>query len=287
MRNGYAIEYDCIDASQLRLSLEFKDILGLFSSGQVNGSSGYEEAAAQGIVAGINAARSILGKPPIIIQRSEGYIGVLIDDLVTKGTIEPYRMMTSRAEYRLLLRQDNADLRLSEKGHEAGLVSDERRDFVRSKVALIEEEVSRLKRKALSPSKELNSILECHGSTPVSTGVFISDLIRRPELSYQALAPVDPERPNLDPDVCEQVNISIRYEGYIKRQAEQVAQFKKLENRIIPDGLDYFGIKGLRVEARQKLSRLKPENIGQASRISGVSPADVSVLVYHIASLKA
>jgi tRNA uridine 5-carboxymethylaminomethyl modification enzyme len=286
-RNGYAIEYDCVDASQLSLSLEFRQWGGLFSAGQMNGSSGYEEAAAQGLMAGINAGRKALGKSPVVVRRSEGYIGVLIDDLATKGTAEPYRMMTSRAELRLLLRQDNADLRLSEKGFEAGLVPEERLLHVLGKKRIIEEETLRLKSKALPPSEELAAILQSHGSAPVSTGVFISDLIKRPELSYQILAPLDPERPSAPPDVAEQINIQIKYEGYIKRQMEQAGQMRRMEGRLIPEGLDYEEIKGLRVEARQKLSKARPADIGQASRISGVSPADVSVLVYHLAARKA
>ncbi|MDR1639217.1 MAG: tRNA uridine-5-carboxymethylaminomethyl(34) synthesis enzyme MnmG [Clostridiales bacterium] len=284
-RNGYAIEYDCLDSTELRLSLESRKWSGLFCAGQINGSSGYEEAAAQGLVAGINAARWILGKEPIIIKRSEGYIGVLIDDLITKGTSEPYRMMTSRAEYRLLLRQDNADLRLTELGHEAGLVTEERLIKVEEKKNLIEKETARAKKKALSPSVELNALLAERGSTPVATGIFLSDLAKRPELSYQILAPFDSDRPSLDPDTAEQVNIQLKYEGYIKRQMDQVEQFKKLEGKVIPEGLDYNCIKGLRVEARQKLSSSRPASVGQASRISGVSPADISVLVYFIANM--
>jgi tRNA uridine 5-carboxymethylaminomethyl modification enzyme len=284
-RNGYAIEYDCLDSTELRLSLESRKWSGLFCAGQINGSSGYEEAAAQGLVAGINAAMKILGKAPLVIKRSEGYIGVLIDDLVTKGTMEPYRMMTSRAEYRLLLRQDNADLRLAKSGFEAGLVSGERMRSVLEKARAIEEETARAKKKALPPSAELNDLLAERGSTLVATGIFLSDLAKRPELSYQLLAPFDADRPDLPPDTAEQVNIQLKYEGYIRRQTEQVEQFKKLEGKAIPEGLDYNSIRGLRVEARQKLSMLKPASVGQASRISGVSPADVSVLVYFIANM--
>lgn len=282
VRNAYAIEYDCINANQLYATLEFKKIHGLFSCGQFNGSSGYEEAACQGLIAGINAALEVLGREQIIIDRSEGYIGVLIDDLVTKENREPYRMMTSRAEYRLLLRQDNADLRLSKIGHEVGLISDERYAWVVKKQELIAKEMDRVKHVNIGANAKVQAFLEAHGSTPLSTGVKLSDLICRPELDYDQLAELDPEREALPYDVREQVNINIKYEGYIERQVKQVEHFKKIESKKIPENIDYDDIASLRIEARQKLSKLRPISIGQASRISGVSPADVSVLLVYL-----
>ena len=286
VRNAYAIEYDCINPNQLYASLEFKNIHGLFSGGQFNGSSGYEEAAAQGLIAGINAALKIQGKEPLILDRSEAYTGVLIDDLVTKETFEPYRMMTSRAEYRLLLRQDNADLRLTKKGYEIGLISQERYDHVCEKEKLIEEEIARCESVKIGASKEVQALLESYGSIPLNTGTTIAELIRRPELDYAKLAPIDPERPELAYDVIEQVDILIKYDGYIKRQIKQVEQFKKLEKKLLPQNFDYSEINGLRIEAIQKLNKYQPLNIGQASRISGVSPADTSVVLVYLEQLK-
>jgi len=286
VRNAYAIEYDCIKATQLKASLEFKDIDGLFAAGQFNGSSGYEEAAAQGLVAGINAALKLLGKEPMILDRSNSYIGVLIDDLVTKETKEPYRMMTSRAEYRLLLRQDNADLRLSKIGYEVGLLPKDRYDHVVEKERQIEEEVARVKEINIGARKEVQALLESYGSIPLSNGIKLVDLIRRPELDYDKLAPIDPDRPELSDEVREEVNIYIKYEGYLTRQAKQVAQFKKLESKMIPSDIDYDDVSSLRIEARQKLTKLRPANIGQASRISGVSPADISVLLVYLETYK-
>ncbi len=279
VRNGYAIEYDCIDATQLKPSLEFIDIEGLFSAGQINGSSGYEEAAAQGLMAGINAARKIAGKDYIVLDRSEGYIGVLIDDLVTKETQEPYRMMTSRAEYRLLLRQDNADIRLRRIGYEAGLISYEQINALNDKEEQIRTEIERLKNTYVGPSKELEEIFNSVGSEPITNGMSTADLIKRPELDYDILALIDPERPELREDIRFQVNVQIKYEGYIARQLKQVEAFKKLEKRLIPEDFDYKSVYGLRIEAVQKLDKYRPVSIGQAGRISGVSPADISVLL--------
>ena len=286
VRNAYAIEYDCINANQLYASLEFKKIPGLFSGGQFNGSSGYEEAACQGLIAGINAARKIQGKEPIILDRSEAYIGVLIDDLVTKENREPYRMMTSRAEYRLLLRQDNADLRLTKLGYEIGLISEERYQWILTKEKQIEDEVQRIHEVRVGASRNVQEVLEKYDSIPLNTGVSLADLIRRPELDYEKLAPLDPERPDLKKEVRDQVNINIKYEGYIDRQIKQVKQFKKLEKKKLPTDFDYNAIHGLRIEAVQKLNALQPLNIGQASRISGVSPADISVVLVYLEQLK-
>jgi tRNA uridine 5-carboxymethylaminomethyl modification enzyme len=286
VRNAYAIEYDCISAIQLKSSLEFKTISGLFAGGQFNGSSGDEEAAAQGIIAGINAALYVKKEEPLILDRSESYIGVLIDDLVTKETSEPYRMMTSRAEYRLVLRQDNADIRLTKYGHKIGLISDERMNKLNEKIRLIDEEIERVKTVNVGTSEEVQKVLVENGSTELTTGVTLAELIRRPELNYEVLAPIDKHRPELPWDVQEQVNINLKYEGYISRQLRQVEHFKKLEGKMIPEELDYFAISGLRKEAMQKLDKFKPRSIGQASRISGVSPADISVLLVYLESYR-
>lgn len=282
VRNAYAIEYDCINPQQLYASLEFKAIHGLFSGGQFNGSSGYEEAAAQGLVAGINAAQQVLGKEMLILDRSESYIGVLIDDLVTKENHEPYRMMTSRAEYRLLLRQDNADLRLRKYGYQVGLISEEDYQALMRKEQQIEEEIHRVEHTYVGSSAAVNEVLRKYQSTPLNGGSSLAELIRRPELNYEVLAELDPERPELSAGVKEQVNINIKYDGYIRRQMKQVEQFKKMEKKRIPENLDYDQVQSLRIEAKQKLKAYRPMNIGQASRISGVSPADVSVLLVYL-----